>query len=199
MTAGFRGPAVLFMNPWVTLGIAVGLAMDALAVSIASGIAIKKLRLHNALVIGATFGGFQALMPVIGWLAGLTLRDLVSGVDHWIAFVLLAAVGGKMIYESTKLDKAEEPTNPLNVMVLLVLGVATSIDALAVGLTFAFLKINIVAPALIIGGITFALSVGGVFVGNFAGHFFERKMELIGGVILVLIGIKILAGHLGIL
>lgn len=169
--------------------------MDAFAVSITNGITIKHQRINNALKIGLFFGSFQALMPLIGWLTGLRLRDFISGIDHWVAFGLLSLIGGKMIYESTKIVRDKEIIS-LNVFVLLILSIATSIDALVVGLSFAFLKISIATPIIIIGIITFMLSFFGVLVGNRLGHFFENKMEIIGGFILIGIGIKILIQHL---
>ena len=176
--------------------IAFGLAMDAFAVSITSGITIRYLRIKHALRIGIFFGLFQAVMPLIGWLAGRSLRDFISGVDHWIAFGLLSLIGCKMIYESFKMESSEKESNPLNVYVLLVLSVATSIDALAVGISFAFLRISIAAPIIVIGAVTFLLSFLGTFVGNRLGHFFEKKIEIVGAFILIGIGIKILVDHL---
>src|SRR4030043_1501185 len=177
------------MDTLSLLLIAFGLAMDAFAVSISNGITLKHQRTTHALRIGIFFGSFQALMPLIGWSAGLTLRDLISGVDHWIAFGLLSLIGCKMIYESTKIRDDKE-IRSLNVFVLLLLSIATSIDALAVGLSFAFLKIAIVTPIIIIGVVTFVLSFFGVLVGNRLGHFFEKKMEMLGGLILIGIGAK---------
>lgn len=176
--------------------IAFALAMDAFAVSITSGTTIKHLRMNNALKISIFFGSFQAVMPFIGWLAGLRLRDFISHVDHWIAFGLLSLIGCRMIYESTKLPASEKGFDPLKIYVLLTLSVATSIDALAVGISFAFLNIYIATPVVVIGMVTFLLSFLGVFVGNHFGHFFETKIELIGGLILIGIGIKILVEHL---
>jgi putative Mn2+ efflux pump MntP len=176
--------------------IAFGLAMDAFAVSITSGIAIKRLRLNHALRIAGFFGSFQAIMPFIGWLAGLSLINYISGVDHWIAFTLLAFIGCKMIYEATKIEAVEKETNPLNPKVLLLLSIATSIDALAVGLSFAILKIDIATPIIIIGTITFVLSFLGAFAGNKLGHLFENKIEIAGGLILIIIGTKILIEHI---
>jgi putative Mn2+ efflux pump MntP len=183
------------MNMIMILFIAFGLAMDAFAVSITNGITIKHQRINNALKIGIFFGSFQALMPLIGWLAGLRLRDFISGFDHWVAFGLLSLIGGKMIYESTKIGDDKE-IRSLNLFVLLLLSIATSIDALAVGLSFAFLKISIATPIIVIGIVTFILSFLGVLVGNKLGHFFENKMEILGGLILIGIGIKILIEHL---
>jgi len=176
--------------------IAFGLAMDAFAVSITNGFSIRNLRISNALRISAFFGTFQAVMPLIGWLIGLSLRDFISGFDHWIAFGLLSLIGCRMIYESTKMESREKVVNPLNVYVLLMLSVATSVDALAVGMSFAFLKIFIVTPIVIIGTVTFLLSFLGVFVGNRFGHFFEKKIEIAGGLILIGIGVRILVRHL---
>lgn len=176
--------------------IAFGLAMDAFAVSITSGITIKNLKINHALRIAGFFGSFQAFMPFIGWLAGLSLIDYISGIDHWIAFGLLAFIGCKMIYESTRLKPNDKNTNPLNFYVLLLLSIATSIDALAVGVSFAFLQIAIATPIIIIGTITFALSFLGVFIGDKSGHLFENKIEIAGGIVLIAIGTKILLEHL---
>jgi len=175
--------------------IAFGLAMDAFAVSITSGITIKRLKINNALRIALFFGLFQAIMPIIGWLAGLSLRDFISAVDHWIAFGLLSFIGCKMIYESITVQSSEKEIDPLNIYVLLMLSLATSIDALAVGVSFAFLKVSIVTPVVIIGMVTFTLSFLGIFVGNRIGHFFENKIEILGGLVLIGIGIKILVEH----
>ena len=176
--------------------IAIGLAMDAFAVSVASGFTIKKLKLRHALRIALFFGLFQALMPTIGWLAGLSLRELISQWDHWIAFGLLACIGAKMVYESFKLEADRKQINPLAIDVLLMLSIATSIDALAVGVTFAFLKVSIVWPIIVIGLITFTTSFLGVFIGDKFGHIFESKIELLGGLVLIAIGLKILLQHL---
>jgi putative Mn2+ efflux pump MntP len=166
--------------------------MDAFAASIASGIAIKHLKLNNALKIAIFFGGFQAIMPLIGWLAGRGARDFISGIDHWIAFTLLTLIGVKMIYESVRKTPKGKSTDPMNIHVLLILSIATSIDALAVGVSFAFLEISIIEPAIIIGIVTFALSFAGVYIGHKMGHLFEKKVVAIGGIILIGIGIKIL-------
>ncbi len=176
--------------------IAFGLAMDAFAVSVASGFIIKKLKFRQAFKIAFSFGGFQAIMPVLGWLAGLSIKGYIEQFDHWIAFALLGFIGGKMIYESFKIEKKEKSIDPLKFAVLLTLSIATSIDALAIGLTFAVLKVSIWTPIIIIGVITFILSLLGVYVGNRFGHFFEKKIEFIGGVVLIAIGIKILIEHL---
>ena len=182
---------------WTTIVlISFGLAMDAFAVSVTSGITIKRLRIVNALKIALFFGAFQALMPVVGWLAGLSLRESIGAIDHWIAFGLLSFIGCKMIYESTKMPSSKKPVDPLNVFVLLMLSIATSVDALAVGVTFAFLKVAVATPIITIGVVTFVLSLTGVFIGNRLGHFFEKKIEIAGGVILILLGTKILIEHL---
>jgi putative Mn2+ efflux pump MntP len=177
------------------LMIAVGLAMDAFAVSITSGITIKNCGLRHALLIAFFFGGFQALMPAVGWLAGLTLKSSIMAFDHWVAFALLSAIGGKMIYESTVLEKAERECTVLTFHVLLGLSVATSIDALAVGVTFAVLDVVIAGPIIVIGLVTFALSFLGVWLGKRMGRFFEEKIEIAGGLILIGIGMKILVEH----
>jgi len=181
--------------------IALGLSMDAFAVSVASGATMKRLHLPNALKMALFFGGFQALMPVLGWLAGLGMKSFISGVDHWIAFGLLSAVGGKMLYESLKIKEEEDcggtKTCPFDTGTLTVLAIATSIDALAVGLTFSVLAVSIITPVLVIGLVTFAMSVAGVKLGSTGGHFFEHRMETAGGLILIAIGLKILFGHLG--
>lgn len=189
------------MKPLEILFIAVGLSMDAFAVSLASGATMKRLHLPNALKMGLFFGGFQALMPVLGWAAGLSMKNFISAWDHWIAFVLLSAVGGKMVYEALKIKEEEEcggpKTCPFDTGTLTVLALATSIDALAVGLTFSLLQVSIITPVLVIGLVTFLMSVAGVKIGSKGGHFFEHKMEAAGGFILIAIGLKILLGHLG--
>ena len=184
------------MNIISIIFIAFGLAMDAFAVSITSGLTIKSLKINNTLKIAAFFGLFQAIMPIIGWLAGLSFREIISDVDHWIAFGLLFLIGCKMIYESSKMEVNNNKINPLNVYVLLILSIATSIDALAIGLTLSFLNVSIILPSIIIGAITFLLSVIGVYFGNKFGHYFVRKIEMVGGFILIGIGIKILSEHL---
>ena len=176
--------------------VALGLAMDAFAVAVASGLAIKKLQIGYALRIAIFFGAFQAIMPVVGWLAGLGLRDLISDFDHWIAFGLLSFIGAKMIYESFKLGGHKKQIDPLSLGVLLMLSIATSIDALAVGVTFGFLNVAIVWPIIIIGLITLATSFVGVYVGDKFGHIFESKIELVAGLVLIAIGLKILLEHL---
>jgi manganese efflux pump family protein len=181
---------------WSILFIALALAMDAFAVSIASGFAVRRMHVRHALSMAGSFGAFQALMPLLGWFCGIRLRVWIEGVDHWIAFGLLSFVGGKMIVEALKIEEMEEKTNPFAWRVLLVLSVATSIDALAAGLSFALLNVAILAPVLIIGAVTFAMSFAGIAIGARGGHLFEKKIEVLGGVILIAIGVKILLSHL---
>lgn len=176
--------------------IALGLAADAFAVSVSSGAIIEKLRLRHALRIAFFFGAFQAIMPWIGWKIGRLASDLIRAMDHWLAFVILSFIGGKMIYESFLLKEEEEDAiNPLSITVLLSLAIATSIDALAVGVTFSFLDLSIYEPVLIIGAITFILSLAGTYIGKFFGHIFENRIEMAGGIILIGIGCKILIEH----
>lgn len=174
--------------------IAIGLAMDAFAVSIAKGVSVNENKLKSAILLASLFGGFQALMPVIGWLAGLGLEDIIMGVDHWIAFVLLGFIGAKMIYDSTRSEDGKE--EDITLFAALTLAVATSIDALMVGLTFAFLETPILIPILIIGVITFALSFVGVIFGSGMGSIFGKKIKILGGLLLILIGMRILIEHL---
>ena len=175
--------------------IAVGLAMDAFAVSIATGIVAKNHRQKSALIVASFFGGFQMLMPAIGWFAGLSLKSVIIGIDHWIAFGLLAFIGSKMIYDSARKEGGKKEEN-LKLHSLLVLSVATSIDALMVGLSFAFLQTSILEPILVIGLITFCLSFMGFYFGCGLGRIFGNKIKLVGGLILILIGLRILLEHL---
>ena len=184
------------MDIVIIIGIAIALSMDALAVSITNGFLIKELKTRHAFKIAFFFGFFQAMMPIIGWAAGLSFRLYIQNYDHWVAFGLLSFIGGKMIYESIFRKKDKASSTCLYFPVLLLMSIATSIDALAVGLSFSFLKISIITPALIIGVITFFICIVGVYIGNKIGHFFENKLELAGGVILILIGLKILLEHL---
>lgn len=181
----------------------VGLSMDAFAVSVCKGLGMRKLNKKQALIIGLYFGGFQALMPFVGWLLGSQFQKYITSIDHWIAFILLGFIGGKMMIEAVRewneeevVDVMDAPTNHKN---MLVLAVATSIDALAVGITFAFLATPIVEAITIIGITTMVISIAGVVVGNFFGSRYKSKAEFIGGLILVLLGLKILLEHLGIL
>lgn len=173
--------------------ISVGLSMDAFAVSICKGLAMRKLQWKYAVLTGLYFGGFQALMPVIGYMLGNQFKDVITSIDHWIAFLLLGIIGIHMIWES----KDEEcPSPSFDVKTMLVLAVATSIDALAVGITFAFLQVNLLAAVVFIGVITFCLSVVGVSVGNIFGSKYKAGAEIAGGIILILMGGKILLEHL---
>jgi manganese efflux pump family protein len=176
--------------------IAVGLAMDAFAVSIANGMTIKSNRKRAALLTAMFFGGFQMLMPAIGWAAGLTLQGVIAGFDHWVAFGLLAFIGAKMIFDGTKKDGERPRSSELKMHALLILAVATSIDALMVGLSFAFLQTSIVLPIAVIGAVTFALSFIGFYFGCGLGKVFGHRIEIVGGVVLIAIGLKILFEHL---
>ena len=178
--------------------LAIGLSMDAFAVAICKGLSVQKLEIKHMLIVGAYFGGFQALMPVIGYLLGSQFEHLIVSVDHWIAFFLLLFIGGNMIKESRETD-VEDLDDDFGFKTMLLLAIATSIDALAVGVTFAFLRVDIVAAVLFIGCITFICSAIGVKLGNVFGAKYKSKAELAGGVILILIGTKILLEHLGIL
>ena len=177
--------------------IAVGLSMDAFAVSVCKGLSVKKVGVKHAALAGLYFGGFQFLMPVIGYLLGFRFESVIETVDHWVAFVLLAFIGGNMIKES--FGKAEELNDDFGVKTMLLMAVATSIDALAVGITFAFLEVQILPAAGLIGVTTFLLSFAGIYIGNVFGARYKSKAELAGGIILVLIGLKILLEHLGVL
>ncbi len=178
--------------------LAVGLSMDAFAVSVCKGLSVKKMETKHALICGAYFGGFQALMPTLGYLLGSQFESMITQIDHWIAFVLLGIIGFNMIRESRS-EEEEEISASFDVKTMLAMAVATSIDALAVGVTFAFLHVNIVWAVTFIGCTTFVLSAVGVKVGNVFGMKYKAKAELAGGVILVLMGVKILLEHLGFL
>ncbi len=179
-----------------TILIAIGLSMDAFAVAISGSLTYGRIRLSQALKIGLAFGGFQALMPLLGWLAGSRLRDLISSLDHWIAFLLLITIGSRMICQALDTSGKKKTVDILNPRILLALAVATSIDALVVGLSFAFLNTPIVTPALIIGSITFMLTLVGVDLGQKFGLCLGKKMEILGGAVLIAIGVKILIQHL---
>ena len=179
--------------------LAVGLAMDAFAVSVCKGLAMARCTLKKSMICGAWFGGFQALMPALGYLLGYQFRSYITAVDHWIAFVLLGLIGLSMIREA--LSKDEEPENDsLDVKTMFLLAVATSIDALVVGITFAFLPdTNIVAAVSFIGIITFIISSAGVKIGNVFGAKYRSRAELAGGIILIILGTRVLLDHIGIL
>lgn len=179
--------------------LSIGLAMDAFAVSVCKGISMKKMNWKKAGIIGLWFGGFQALMPTLGYFLGSAFESLVTNIDHWIAFILLGLIGGNMIKEAFSKDNEENDDDDISFKTMFVLAVATSIDALAIGITFAFLNVNILLAISMIGIITFIISIIGTKVGNKFGNKYEKKAELTGGIILILIGIKILLEHLGIL
>lgn len=178
--------------------IAVGLSMDAFAVSVCKGLAMPKCTFKKAAIVGLWFGGFQALMPAIGYILGAQFQEAIASIDHWIAFVLLALIGGNMIHEALDNDE-EEADASLDVKPMFLLAVATSIDALAIGITFAFLKVNIIPAVCFIGIVTFIISFAGVKIGNVFGARYKNKAEIVGGVILILLGLKILLEHLGFL
>ena len=179
--------------------VAIGLSMDAFAVAVCQGLSMKKVTMKKALIVGLYFGFFQALMPLIGYLVGSRFADVIVEYDHWLAFVLLGIIGIKMIIESRseECEVIEETT--LDMKSMLPLAIATSIDALAAGVTFAFVQVNIVSAVSLIGIITLVLSMVGVMMGSAFGKTLKNKAELFGGVVLVLIGLKILLEHTGIL
>jgi putative Mn2+ efflux pump MntP len=178
-------------------GISIGLAMDAFAVSIVCGAVFRKLHILHALRMALFFGAFQSLMPLLGYSTGKTFEGFIGTYDHWVAFVLLVIVGGKMVYEAFKIEEVEKkPTDPSSLVALLVLSIATSIDALAVGFTLSLVTHSIILAVSLIGVITFVLSYVGYEIGKRFGHFFENKIEIIGGLLLIAIGVKILLQHL---
>ena len=192
------------MSLWELVLIGIGLSMDAFAVSLCKGLGMKKINYRHGLIIALFFGVFQGIMPLIGWLLGTQFERYITSVDHWIAFVLLVYIGGKMVWDALheKEDEKEaldDLSQKLDVKELFVLAIATSIDALAVGITFAFLQVNIVPAVSLIAVITFTISFAGVLIGNKFGNRFQSKAEIAGGVVLILIGVKILLEHLGIL
>ena len=188
------------MGVWELIVTAIGLSMDAFAVAVCKGLSLRNLRWRQCAVVGLYFGAFQAVMPLIGYFLGVQFREYITSVDHWIAFVLLALIGAKMLHEAISGgEEAGSNDASLSCRAMLPLAVATSIDALAVGVTFAFLRVQIVPAVSSIGMITFALSFAGVKIGNVFGDRFQKKAEICGGVILILIGAKILLEHLGIL
>lgn len=183
--------------------IGIGLSMDAFAVAVCKGLNMRKVNYKQTFIIALFFGGFQAIMPLIGWVLGKQFEQYITSIDHWIAFGLLLLIGGKMIWEVFKEDEEEGCSCACAVKFdlkeLFILAIATSIDALAVGITFAFLKLNIWMPISLIGVITFGLSIVGVMIGNKFGERYKSKAELAGGIILILIGLKILLEHLGVM
>lgn len=179
--------------------IAISLAMDAFAVSICKGLSMKKMDWKKAIIIGLYFGLFQGGMPLIGYFLGVGFEESIKFIDHWIAFGLLAFIGGNMIKEALSKKEDDEIDDKVDFKTMVVLAIATSIDALAVGVTFAFLNVNIIFAVSLIAIITFIISCIGVKLGNVFGDKYEKKAELAGGIVLVLIGLKILLEHLGIL
>lgn len=177
--------------------LAVGLSMDAFAVSICKGLSLGKIKSKHMCIAGAWFGGFQALMPLIGYFLGSFFAEAITKYDHWIAFVLLVLIGGNMIKEA--FGKEEELNNAMDVKTMFLLAVATSIDALAVGVTFAFLQVQIVPAIIFIGVVTFVFSAVGIKIGSIFGTKYKSKAEFIGGVILILIGLKILLEGVGLI
>lgn len=178
--------------------IAVGLSMDAFAVSICKGLSVRELKPKHALAVGVYFGGFQMLMPLIGFALGVRFQSFITSIDHWIAFVLLGLIGANMIRESREQDE-ENLSDSFSFGTMLPLAVATSIDALAVGVTFAFLQVSILPAVCFIGATTFILSCIGIRIGHVFGLKYKSRAELFGGAVLILMGIKILLEHLGVL
>jgi len=172
--------------------------MDAFAVAVCKGLSIQKMEWKKACIIGAYFGIFQALMPFIGYLLGINFREQIVSIDHWVAFILLGIIGLNMIKEAVS-KETEKTNDSIGFKDMLILAIATSIDALAVGITFAFLKVNMGLAISLIGIITFIISVAGVKIGNVFGCKYEKKAEIAGGIILILLGLKILLEHLHIL
>lgn len=185
------------MEFWEILVLGIGLSMDAFAVSVCKGLAMRRADLKTSLVCGVWFGAFQALMPLIGYFLGRMFADAIAAVDHWVAFFLLALVGGNMIKEALS-GEEESATPDLSVRAMLPLAVATSIDALAVGISLAMTEAPIFTSVIVIGITTFALSALGVTIGGIFGNKFEKKAEIFGGVVLILLGCKILLESLGI-
>ena len=183
------------MSIWELFVIAVGLSMDAFAVSICKGLSVPKVKAKHALITGLYFGGFQGLMPLIGYFLGVQFKNAITSIDHWIAFILLGLIGFNMVREA--LSKEEEEVNAsFDVKTMVPLAVATSIDALAVGVTFAFLQVQIVPAVSFIGVITFVLSIIGIKIGNVFGVKYKSKAELVGGIVLIAMGTKILLEQL---
>jgi len=178
--------------------LSIGLAMDAFAVAVCKGLSMPKMKWKNACIIGIYFGLFQAFMPLIGYLLGINFQDKICNIDHWLAFILLGIIGLNMIKEAVS-KESDIHNDSIKFKDMIILAIATSIDALAVGITFAFLKVNILLAISLIGIITFVISVLGVKIGNIFGDKYEKKAELAGGIILILLGIKILLEHLGII
>ena len=181
----------------------IGLSMDAFAVAICKGLGMRKVNYKQMLLIALFFGGFQALMPLLGWLLGRQFEQYITSVDHWIAFTLLVLIGANMLREARKGDDTTDAETvydaPLPLGQLLLMAIATSIDALAVGISFAFLGVNIWLAIATIGTTTFLISAAGVFIGNRFGNRYEKRATIAGGIILILLGVKILLEHLGVI
>ena len=181
----------------------IGLSMDAFAVAICKGLGMRKVNYKQMLLIALFFGGFQALMPLLGWLLGRQFEQYITSVDHWIAFALLVLIGANMLREARKEDDTTDAETvydaPLPLGQLLLMAIATSIDALAVGISFAFLGVNIWLAIAVIGTTTFLISAAGVFIGNRFGNRYEKRATIAGGIILILLGVKILLEHLGVI
>lgn len=175
----------------------VGLSMDAFAVSICKGLSLKKIDVKKCFIIGLYFGFFQAIMPLIGYFLGVNMKEFIMSIDHWIVFILLAMIGINMVLEAFR--EENNINDKIDFKTMIMLAIATSIDALAVGITFAFLEVNILLAVSLIGIITFAICMIGVKIGNIFGNKYEKKAQVFGGVILILLGLKILLEHLGIL
>ena len=186
------------MNILELFVLAVGLSMDAFAVSVCKGLAMDRARLSRCGIVGLWFGGFQAIMPLLGYFLVRNFEKYITSYDHWRAFVLLGIIGANMIRESFSKEE-EDSSASLSVKVMLPMAIATSIDALAVGITFAFLKVDIIPAVSFIGVVTFLLSILGVKAGSVFGAKYKSKAELAGGIILILLGVKILLEHLGVL
>lgn len=187
------------MSLWELFVIAVGLSMDAFAVAICKGLSVGKASPRHAIVAGVWFGGFQALMPFLGWLLGTRFQDAITSIDHWIAFILLGLIGGNMIREALSGGEEEEMNTSFSPAAMFPMAVATSIDALAVGITFAFLDVPIGPAVGFIGVVTFVLSAIGVKMGSVLGEKFQSKAEFFGGAVLIIMGFKILLEHLGVI
>lgn len=178
--------------------ISIGLAMDAFAISICKGLSMRKMNWKKAIIIGLYFGIFQGIMPIIGYLLGTTFDHFITSIDHWIALILLTDIGINMVKDAFS-DESENCNENIDAKTMIILAIATSIDALAVGITFACLRVKIVLPVISIGTITFILSVIGVKIGNKFGNIYKAKAEIMGGIILILLGIKIVLEHLKII
>lgn len=187
------------MGLWEVFIVGVGLAMDAFSVAVCKGLSMPKIDKKQTAVIALFFGGFQALMPFLGWALGKQFEEYITAVDHWIAFVLLFIIGGKMIFDVVKGGEEKEVKSGLDLKELFAMAIATSIDALAMGVTFAFLQVNIASAVTVIGVTTFFLAVAGVLIGHKFGAKWKDKAALAGGIVLILLGTKILLEHLGIL